>query len=130
MDLKTYKAFSAALYADLDAVLAKHGLRRTDLGATVYPDGTVKMRVTMAEVGADPDATHYTKSAYLYGLKPEWLGRQFVANGKWYEIVGLKNARAKKSVVLHRVADGAKLVCEPKFILTFAARGAFDKAAA
>ena len=55
----------------------------------------------------DKKAMAFSRSAFLYGLDPDWLGKCFISNGNEFRIVGL-NTRAPKYPVVCVRTDNDK----------------------
>lgn len=115
MDLQQYKAISKGLYADIEAVLKKHGLDLGKVNAGVDPVlGEVRLSLRLRDPnhkGADGKPTSEAREAFkvwassnLHGLKPEWLDREVRQGGKAYRIAGLNSKGTK--VHIDRMADG------------------------
>lgn len=54
----------------------------------------------------DKKALAFSRSAFLYGLDPDWLGKCFISNGKEFRIVGLNSRAPKYPVNCVRTCDG------------------------
>ena len=48
----------------------------------------------------------YKSHCHLIDLKPEWLDRSFIANGKTWTVVGLKPRATKRPVVVESAEGG------------------------
>lgn len=126
MDLRTYRTKSAALYADIEVVLERHGFKLGRVSAGVEPAaGTVRLVLNLndanlkAKDGSDttPEAERYKKICDLFDLSPEWLGKSLPASqGMWFEVAGLKDTRGAKCVLLKR-SDGRMFVTTPSDLI-------------
>jgi hypothetical protein len=103
----------AEIEAAARAVAAKHGLAFLKSRGVYGERLELKLEFgAKAEDGSvvTPESTAFTRYASMYGMKPEWLGRTFRANGGIeYTIVGL-NMRARKRPVQVRAKDGGRFV--------------------
>jgi hypothetical protein len=86
----------------LQPLAAERGMRlmpqRGTFSATTY-----LFKVEFAEIGEDGivetgEAQAFRLMASLYGLQPEWLGREFLHGGRTFKVTGL-NAKAKRMPV-------------------------------
>jgi hypothetical protein len=112
------------LRTDVDAALLaiskKHGvLLSLGNGRFTASDATFKLNVTDAGASAianvivdglsSKDAkavADYQKQCHLYGLKPEWLNRQFMSGGKALTVVGLLPNKHKNNVLVMGAGGG------------------------
>lgn len=136
MMLAAYKKISKALYADLDAVYAKHGFEVSKMSAGVDEfAGTVRLTVTLADSNlkdksgapTTPEAERFKHCASMLGMKPEWLGRtfRFGLSAESYTLLGMREGRSEKCIVLLRASDKKRLVSQPEGVI-----GAFTRVAA
>lgn len=133
MNLQEYRTKSAALYADIDATLTKHGFMISDRKALIdRSSGTVRLTLTLNDANmtaADgskttPEAERFKRFAVMLGLKPEWLGKSLPAgHGLWFEVIGLKDTRGRKCIVLKR-SDNRGYVTTPEDLIGRFARHA------
>ncbi len=123
MDLRTYKAKSTALYADIEAVLEKHGFKLGKVGAGIDASvGTVRLSLNLSDAAltdaagkpTTPEAIRFTKFAELYGMKADWLGQTFTMGGKSWSIEGLKE-RGNKAVII--ASGGKRYVCTAEQVI-------------
>jgi hypothetical protein len=55
------------------------------------------------------EASDFTARAFLYGLKPEYLGQTFCSRGKTYRVIGLKPNSPKYPVLVQQGGQVYKL---------------------
>lgn len=123
-DLTSFRAVKDDFYRDIDAVLAKYGMKNAGGGGAVFtPDGcTFKIKVTMN--ASDPEAASEIEKdkwkvyAYRFGLEGVPFGARFHWAGnprQTVEIVGLTvTGRTTKRVQLRDVSTNKPYVCTPE----------------
>ena len=131
MNLEQYRAISKPLYAEIETVLAKYGLAVKKINAGVNAElGEIGLSLKLADKNlkaADGSATtaealRWKQSAQWLGLQVEWLDKELAFGaGKWHRVVGLRNTRSDKNVVLHR--DGKTFYAAPDHVKRAAAIG-------
>lgn len=94
----------------LATVAQKHGLRLTCGRCTFNPQNAT-FRLEVATVGdggtaMDPARIAYLRDCAIFGLKPEWLDREFTYNGDRFRLSGLHPGRSKFPLVAIRVDNG------------------------
>jgi len=136
MNLQQFRAIAPKLDDDIAAVLKKYGLERRKRNATIDDrTGEISYRMTLidpAHKGADGKATSperetWKQLAALYGLKPEWLDKEFSAGGDRYKVTGLRGKASKNCVCITRMSDQSKRVSTVEMVIGGFAR---EKAAA
>ena len=125
MDLKTYRTKADAINADLAALFEKHGFKMGPLTASVdEAGGTIRYTIRTEDVNlkdangnaVDADRLYYVNSGKYYGLKPEWLDKEFVSGGRTFVVLGLKNTKAKNKVVVARKGDQTRRIAPVNMI--------------
>jgi hypothetical protein len=117
MNLQQYRAIAAALNTDIVSTLAKHGLavKPGQIGATIDPlTGAVNIRIKAADANfkdtdgnpTTPDAELFKKFAPAVGLNADLLGKTFFISGQPFTVVGWRDTRGNKPIVIKRTADG------------------------
>jgi hypothetical protein len=87
----------------LESLGKKHNVEfRFDGGR--YEPRVCRSTLVMSVIGEDgnaanPDADEFKRSAHLYGLKPEFLGKEFLEGRSRYTIIGLKPTRRKTPIL-------------------------------
>jgi len=110
MDRQTSKAIAAEAVEALMAVADKYGCA-VERGSASFDTTSTKIQFAFSEIGEDGiamtrEAETFKQAAYMYGLKPEDLGKKFTSNGHTYTITGL-NTRARKMPIQATREDGA-----------------------
>lgn len=122
MKLAAYKLIAKDVQRDLAEALKKHGLELRRLGGRIDEHfGTVKITLEARDVNlktADgstttPEQLRWKELAALYGLKPEWLGKQFKNGRSTYIVDGLRNGRAERNVLVKEVTTQKTYVMRP-----------------
>lgn len=96
------------LQTHLDAISAEIGYKLT-LGNASF-GATVTFKLEAAPMDMNGDATSKTaedfkRGAYLFGLQPTDLGREFIANGARYKVTGLA-IKSRRFPILVEREDG------------------------
>jgi hypothetical protein len=121
MKLSDYRAFSAALNAEIKTALAKHGLVESGINAAINEETgevTLKVKARDANATTTPEAVHWNREAEVYGLNPAWLGETVKFGQGEAKIVGLLNTRSLNRVALDM--DGKRMVCTPAALIRVA----------
>jgi len=109
MKMIEYRKIAPAINADLKATLAKHGFNVSRMSASVSElDGTVRFKIDAADanlkdangVKTTPEAERFKLNADIFGMPLTWLGAKFVANGRGYTLVGMRETRSRKCLVV------------------------------
>ena len=92
-----------------DAVVAleqKYGFTLS-LGKITYSDTDFRSTITATKVveGKTTEQVQFEEHAALFGLKPEDFGKNFIVDGKQYELTGLRPSAPAWPVIGKR-ADG------------------------
>jgi len=102
MDRTTVKS----IRTEIEMVLKKHFNEDygVNIGNATFSRDNVVFKVGIADIvngmAVDRSATDFKQSCFLYGLKPEDLGRTFKSNsGETYTIVGAKPRSSKYPII-------------------------------
>lgn len=115
-DRETLRQLQAQMLAALQNVCEPLGVQvKTAGGSFSEFEFTAKFKVAVTSTAAkESKASEHeaTWNAYapLYGLKPEWFGREFVSGQAKYKIVGFMPRRSKFPVLAQRVGDGKAML--------------------
>lgn len=121
MKLAAYKEISTPMYAELETVFAKYGLKLRKLSAGVEEvAGTVKLTMTLGDLNmkakdgsaTTPEAERYKRMACFVDLKPEWLGGTIKVGARYFKLQGMLDTKGAKSLSLLR-DDGKSFVVAP-----------------
>ena len=127
IDREVCRALRTELDAALAAVAKRHGVV-ISLGNARFTASTIDFKLGVAIPSGDgptPVSAEEVKgAAYLrasalaaeFGAKPEWLGTTFRHAGNEYRVAGLNPKKPKNCMMITRVSDGRRLVCNPAFI--------------
>lgn len=118
--LEDFKRNKPALSKELAAVFAKHGITFQSMGGSFgHADATIKIKVIKA--GTDPAADRFKQYADLFGMDPNWLGKQFRASGQVYTITGLndRSRSSKRVCVTSDRKPGVTLVATAEQVIAF-----------
>lgn len=82
------------------------------VGSATFTPDNVRFKVEAAAVQAngevvDQAAADFKRLASIYGLKPEYLGREFASGGRRFVIIGLK-PRGRRYPILGRCQQTGK----------------------
>jgi hypothetical protein len=111
MKLAEFKQISKPLYAELEAVYAKYGLKVAKISTGVEETvGSVRITTQLADAnlkdaagnGTTPELERWKQYAGMYGLNPEWAGQTITMSGRRYTVAGLRNTSGAKCVCLKR----------------------------
>lgn len=111
MNFATWKTQTPAFYADLDAVVKKHGLKLTKRRG-LFDEGTQSAKFTL-EVSYPTTAGggFVDKAAVdLQRYRPEWVGKAVHLRGEAFTVVGYNPRKPKWAVVIARAGDGKRLL--------------------
>jgi hypothetical protein len=119
MTRKNLRELSAAMTEALAGLEERFSVRFA-VGGGRYSESEVTYKVTASAVGENGEtysreAEKFTLLAETYGLKPEWLGKEFSSNGEKFRVTGLKTSRRKYPVSAVKIASGR----EYKFAASF-----------
>ena len=82
-----------------------------NIGSARFNPNSVTFKVEIATIGSDGQVNNrevgiFKRNAFLWGLQPSDLGREFVAMGETYKIVGANTRRHRFPISADRVRDG------------------------
>ena len=127
MKLSEYRKISSAVSADLKATLAKHGLKMGKERAVIDElNGTVRFAIECADVNlkdvfgnaSNPEREFYKNNCRYVEMKAEWLDKPYRTNGREYRVVGMRNTRSPKCVLITRSdAPDKKFICTPEDVI-------------
>lgn len=113
VDKKTAQAVTAEITAEIDAILARHGLTRGRM-STKYGDAySLTINAEALCLGANgvnlssKEAQDYELYAASYGLPQGLLGKMFNVNGVSYAFAGLAVRRSKYPIYVRNLETGA-----------------------
>jgi len=109
MERDTVVAMRAYLEVALQGFEEHFGVQ-ADVGKISYGDSHADIKLKVSQVNVDgtvesKEAVNFKKYANVYGLRPEWLGKEFKHQGKVFVITGI-NTRARKFRVQATSTDG------------------------
>lgn len=118
-DLKTLKANSAALDAELKAVFEKYGLSMTNRFARIG-GGKCEYKIELnCGVGEDSEKVErdlYNAYAKLLGLPEDGFGSVYESRGERFKITGVNPKKPKNCVKITMVRSGKAMICSPEMI--------------
>jgi hypothetical protein len=119
MKFEQYKAIAKQIDEEINAVLAKHGLKIGRRNANVDElAGTIAYRVTLVDLNLTDDAGNKTTPerqrwlafAPVFDLDLDWLDQKIKHNPA-YTVVGLREGKSEKCVVVEK--GGKRYVMRP-----------------
>lgn len=103
------------------AVAERHGMELQWKGVTYTTAGMVRPRCELKASGAAMN--EFAVNAPIYGLKAEDFGKQFVAQGRTFEVTGISTRSPKRPILCREIATGKNF----KFTAEGAKRGLVGK---
>lgn len=111
-DRATVRQILAECEEALRPVAEKHGLTLDRKGKTYYQDALpVMFQLLITKLDEDgnvltADAKAFQQQAFLYGLEPSDLGREFRSRGDTFRITGLRPRSRKYPILAENVKTG------------------------
>jgi hypothetical protein len=105
-DRKTARDLSDEVVAALQAVAVRNGLTVEAAGGTLGVEFTMKLKWGI--VGVDKGKADFEQYAAAFGLEPSDHGKTFAAQGRTFEITGLKLGASKRPVLVREVGPSGR----------------------
>lgn len=103
-------------------IAGKYGLQLSARESSLSPDGATlashlqfSLPVREESVATRKEEEDYLSYAESFGVRPGWLGKEFVRGNFTYRVVGLRVGEPKECIVLQR-SDGARSCEEGKLV--------------
>jgi len=128
MRLSDYRKIDARVNEAIKAALAPFGLKVDGISTGVAElDGTVRITVKASDANlkdkdgnaTTAEAERFKRNAVPCNLDPAWLGQTFPAGRESFKVLGMREGRSAKCVVIERVSDGSRRVCEPEMVRAY-----------
>jgi hypothetical protein len=109
IDRNTVRLLRQEILDALKPLESKHGVSFSGDNArfgSTYVSFKIQAAITSSDgTVASKERTNFKELGSFYGLKPEWLDKDFTYHDRHYTIMGLNSRRSKNPVIVKRDDD-------------------------